>query len=95
MIHITPPKQTRNLEPLSEVERALLVVKVLHLPHPQLGGLGLGDSLEHYLQNTDVTFYSQSTILTDLMDSFQISQPDVLVTENAILNFLIVRFDQK
>ena len=36
-----------NLEPLAEVERALLVVEVLHLPHPQLGGLGLSDSLEH------------------------------------------------
>jgi len=35
------------LEPLAEVEGALLVVEVLHLPHPQLGGLGLGDSLEH------------------------------------------------
>jgi hypothetical protein len=39
--------QLSGLEPLAEVERALLVVEVLHLPHPQLGGLGLGDSLEH------------------------------------------------
>ena len=30
---------THNLEPLAEVERALLVVEVLHAPHPQ--GLGL------------------------------------------------------
>ena len=37
-----------DLEPLAEVEGALLVVEVLHLPHPQLGGLGLGDSLEHF-----------------------------------------------
>ena len=35
------------LEPLAEVERALLVVEVLHLPHPQLGGLGLGNGSEH------------------------------------------------
>ena len=35
------------LEPLAEVKGALLVVEVLHLPHPQLGGLGLGNSLEH------------------------------------------------
>ena len=35
------------LEPLAEVERALLVVEVLHLPHPQLGGLGLGNGREH------------------------------------------------
>ena len=37
-----------GLEPLAEVQRALLVVEVLHLPHPQLGGLGLGNSLEHF-----------------------------------------------
>eukprot|EP00960_Hanusia_phi_P055490 762982-Hanusia_phi.AAC.3 len=36
-----------RLEPLAEVEGALLVVEVLHLPHPELGGLGLGDGLEH------------------------------------------------
>ena len=41
-----------RLEPLAEVEGALLVVEVLHLPHPELGGLGLGDGLEHcYLPN--------------------------------------------
>jgi hypothetical protein len=28
-----------NLEPLAEVEGALLVVEVLHAPHPKLGGL--------------------------------------------------------
>lgn len=28
-----------NLEPLAEVEGALLVVEVLHAPHPELGGL--------------------------------------------------------
>ena len=28
-----------KLEPLSEVERALLVVEVLHAPHPELLGL--------------------------------------------------------
>ena len=35
------------LEPLAEVEGALLVVEVLHLPHPQL--LGLLGGREHYL----------------------------------------------
>ena len=28
-----------GLEPLAEVEGALLVVEVLHAPHPELGGL--------------------------------------------------------
>ena len=37
---------THNLEPLAEVERALLVVEVLHLPHPELGGLLRGG--EHF-----------------------------------------------
>ena len=41
-----------SLEPLAEVEGALLVVEVLHLPHPQLGGLGLGNSLEHLKQKS-------------------------------------------
>ena len=31
--------RTTGLEPLAEVEGALLVVEVLHLPHPQLLGL--------------------------------------------------------
>ena len=38
----------QDLEPLAEVQRALLVVEVLHLPHPQLGSLGLGNSGEHF-----------------------------------------------
>jgi hypothetical protein len=33
---------------LAEVGRVLLVAEGLHLPHPQLGGLGLGDSLGHF-----------------------------------------------
>ena len=32
-------ERSSNLEPLAEVERALLVVEVLHAPHPELGGL--------------------------------------------------------
>jgi hypothetical protein len=36
-----------DLEPLAEVEGALLVVEVLHLPHPELGGLLRGG--EHFL----------------------------------------------
>jgi hypothetical protein len=40
-----------SLEPFAEIERALLVVKVLELPRPQLGGhLGVGDGSEHYLR---------------------------------------------
>ena len=35
-----------DLEPLAEVEGALLVVEVLHLPHPELGGLLRGR--EHF-----------------------------------------------
>ncbi len=39
----------KGLEPLAEVEGALLVVEVLHLPHPELSGLlGLGNGLEHF-----------------------------------------------
>jgi len=36
-----------GLKPLAEVERALLVVEVLHLPHPKL--LGLLGGREHFL----------------------------------------------
>ncbi len=40
-------KEVGDLEPLAEVEGALLVVEVLHAPHPELGGLllGLGEHL--------------------------------------------------
>jgi hypothetical protein len=38
----TASPQRAFLEPLAEVERALLVVEVLHAPHPELGGLLLG-----------------------------------------------------
>ena len=44
-----------SLEPFAEVERALLVVEVLELPRPQLGGhLGVGDGGEHCLQQTQL-----------------------------------------
>jgi len=36
-----------NLEPLAEVQGALLVVEVLHAPHPELGG-GLLVGGEHF-----------------------------------------------
>jgi hypothetical protein len=41
-------KEHGGLEPLAEVEGALLVVEVLHAPHPELGGLllGLGEHLK-------------------------------------------------
>ena len=39
---------SRHLEPLAEVERALLVVEVLEAPDPKLLGLSVGDSLEHF-----------------------------------------------
>ena len=45
-VHAHDDVQTTGLEPLAEVEGALLVVEVLHLPHPQL--LGLLGSREHY-----------------------------------------------
>jgi hypothetical protein len=38
---------------LQHLQGALLVVEVLHLPHPELGGLGLGNSLEHLEKQTD------------------------------------------
>jgi len=38
-IAIILDERSINLEPLAEVERALLVVEVLHAPHPELGGL--------------------------------------------------------
>ena len=37
-----------RLEPLAEVERALLVVEVLKAPDPELLGLSVGNSLEHF-----------------------------------------------
>jgi hypothetical protein len=37
-----------RLEPLAEVQRALLVVEVLKAPDPQLLGLGVGNGLEHF-----------------------------------------------
>jgi hypothetical protein len=51
------------LEPLAEVERALLVVEVLHLPHPQLGGLGLGNGSEHsaHTSRCQMTMRGQAT----------------------------------
>jgi hypothetical protein len=39
-----------HLEPLAEVERALLVVKVLESPQPQLGSLLVLRGAEHYCQ---------------------------------------------
>ena len=40
-----------RLEPLAEVQGALLVVEVLHAPHPELGGLLLVGS-EHFCTST-------------------------------------------
>jgi hypothetical protein len=41
-------------EPLAEVQRALLVVLVLHTPHPEAGGLlGLRKLREHYMSSWD------------------------------------------
>jgi len=44
-----------DLEPLAQVERKLLVVEVLHLPHPELGGLLRGG--EHF--DDDCFYYFQ------------------------------------
>jgi len=46
-------RRTSNLEPLAEVEGALLVVEVLHAPHPELGGLLLVGS-EHFCKSDTV-----------------------------------------
>ena len=43
-----------NLEPLAEVEGALLVVEVLHAPHPELGGLLLVGG-EHFCGQASVS----------------------------------------
>ncbi len=45
--------RTNGLEPLAEVEGALLVVEVLHAPHPELGGLLLVVGGEHFLHSKD------------------------------------------
>jgi len=50
--HKRKSPETARLEPLSEVEGALLVVKVLHAPHPELGGLLLVGG-EHFCVQTD------------------------------------------
>ena len=42
------PKKTCGLEPLAEVEGALLVVEVLHAPHPELLGSLLVVGGEHF-----------------------------------------------
>ena len=48
-----------GLEPLAEVQRALLVVEVFELPQPELGGLlGVGDGSEHCLsKRNDVSVW--------------------------------------
>jgi len=43
-----------SLEPLAEVEGTLLVVEVLHAPHPELGGLLLVGG-EHFCADTQVS----------------------------------------
>ena len=53
-----------RLEPLAEVEGALLVVEVLHLPHPKLGGLGLGDSREHFWEEEEEEKSAKQTCCT-------------------------------
>jgi hypothetical protein len=46
-----------DLEPLAEVERALLVVEVFQLPGPKLGSLlGVGESGEHSGRENQVRF---------------------------------------
>ena len=43
--------KANSLEPLAEVEGALLVVEVLHLPHPKL--LGLLGGREHFCGSSE------------------------------------------
>ena len=58
-----------NLEPLAEVERALLVVEVLHAPHPEGLGLLLVVGGEHFCRHkgegTRVSQTIQSTRTAD------------------------------
>ena len=54
--HRTPrhTSERSSSEPLAEVQRALLVVLVLHAPHPEAGGLlGLRKLREHYMSSWD------------------------------------------
>jgi len=64
--HLEPGWRGRavRLEPLAEVERALLVVEVLHLPHPELGGLGLGNSREHSAEHSPESVAAAAPIPT-------------------------------
>ena len=53
----------RLLEPLAEVERALLVVEVLHLPHPELGGLLSGGKGREHLEATESQYDNPKEII--------------------------------
>jgi hypothetical protein len=46
--------QHNGLEPLAEVQRALLVVLVLHAPHPEAGGLLLSKLGKHCKSGKEV-----------------------------------------
>ncbi len=55
--HRTPRTSERSCsEPLAEVQGALLVVLVLHAPHPEAGGLlGLRKLREHSEKSVDIS----------------------------------------
>ena len=61
---------TIGLEPLAEVQGALLVVEVLHLPHPQLLGLlHVGEHLHKHTTthvNPEPVSYTHLTLPTHL-----------------------------
>ena len=50
-------KRGCHLEPLAEVERALLVVKVLESPQPQLGSLLVLRGAEHFCKCRNLVNY--------------------------------------
>jgi len=60
-----PITRIDGLEPLAEVERALLVVEVLHAPHPELGGLLLGLG-EHFCTQKEFRSASRATDKTHM-----------------------------
>ena len=70
-------KSRNNLEPLAEVEGALLVVEVLHAPHPELGGLLLVGG-EHFCKE-DQASVSKTTQVGSLCN--RLSQPRFQISD--------------
>ena len=57
-------RKLTSSEPLAEVQRALLVVLVLHAPHPEAGGLlSLRKLREHYMSSWEIPTIAQCPAL--------------------------------